>query len=66
MAWPIVRPEPVITLYTPSGSPASASTSARMRVVAEVTSDGFTTIVQPDARMKGTRSHRIRKESSMA
>ncbi len=30
-------------------------------MVAEVTSEGLATIVQPEARMNGTRSHRIRK-----
>ena len=50
----MVRPDPVMTVYIPSGRPASARTSANISVVADVTSDGLTTIVQSEARMKGT------------
>ena len=46
-AWPISLPHPVTTLKTPSGNPASANISAMIKVVADVTSLGLATMVQP-------------------
>ena len=47
---PVVGPSPVTTLNTPSGRPASWKMWARSNVVSGVYSDGFTTVVQPEAR----------------
>ncbi len=49
-AAPTVDPLPVRMLTTPPGMPASATSSAKRRVVSEVISGGFTTVVQPAAR----------------
>ena len=44
-----VSPSPVITLSTPSGSPASSASSPSRSAVSGVCSAGFRTIVQPAA-----------------
>ncbi len=44
-----VAPSPVITLMTPSGMPASATSSARRSAVSGVCSAGLRTMVQPVA-----------------
>ena len=41
-------------LTTPAGSPASTSSSPRITVVEGVSSEGFTTAVQPAASAKGS------------
>jgi hypothetical protein len=48
-ASPVVRSQPVTTLSTPAGSPASCRISANTTVDAGECSDGLTTIVQPAA-----------------
>ena len=52
---------PVTTFITPFGRPADVKISAKINVVADVYSDGLATIVQPAAKIYGTRSQRIRK-----
>ena len=46
---PVVAPSPVTTLKTPGGSPASLKMRASSSVVSGVYSEGFTTVVQPEA-----------------
>ena len=48
-ACPAAGPQPVTTLKTPGGTPASAQRRASSSVVAGVWSEGLTTIVQPAA-----------------
>ena len=48
-ALPVLAPRPVTMLNTPSGSPASVNISASRSVVSGVSSDGLTTVVQPEA-----------------
>ena len=48
-ALPVLGPSPVTTLNTPGGRPASVKMCASRSVVSGVYSDGFTTVVQPEA-----------------
>ena len=47
---PTTLPSPVTTLNTPSGTPASSASSASRSADSGVSSAGFTTSVQPQAR----------------
>ncbi|MCY1443627.1 hypothetical protein D9M71_600530 [compost metagenome] len=49
MAAPTTLPRPVTMLITPSGMPASCTSSAKRRADNEVSSAGLTTTVQPVA-----------------
>ena len=49
IAAPTSGPRPLMTLKTPFGTPASASTSANSSAEVGVYSDGFSTMVQPAA-----------------
>ncbi|MNN32289.1 hypothetical protein D3C81_1460090 [compost metagenome] len=50
MAAPTTLPRPVTMLMTPSGMPASCTSSAKRKADSEVSSAGLTTAVQPVAR----------------
>ena len=48
-AAPAASPKPVTTFNTPAGTPASSMSSARRSAVSDVSSAGFSTMVQPAA-----------------
>ncbi|MNL52832.1 hypothetical protein D3C87_1760360 [compost metagenome] len=54
MIEPTSAPVPVTMLTTPLGTPASCRISPRTRVEPELSSEGFTTVVQPAASAKGS------------
>ena len=50
MAWPHTLPDPVTTLMTPGGIPATCDSSANLRAVSGQTWAGLMTTVLPAAR----------------
>ncbi len=58
---PASGPVPTMMFTTPWGTPAASRISPRTSVEAEVSSEGFTTVVQPAARAKGSFWLTIRK-----
>ena len=55
-ASPTTGPKPVTRLKTPFGSPAAATTSARMKALNGAISEGLSTTVQPAASAGATLS----------